>query len=194
MTRTVALALLVVAAIVTGPAAPPLAAQTPSTGAAGGAAAPDAGGSGSEAAYPYDLEHIREQLSRPSTGIDWELPEGTPVFRVDIQNRMPGIEAILGDVKALQRGPWVSSPYHQEFLDLVTPPEARASFTNSELLQVLATGLAGGLALQGLTNAIKSYVRGNRTREACDAVRTTLTELNRDRADAGLAPVYVPEC
>lgn len=183
-----------VMAVVSGPAAPPLAAQPPvASGAAVGAAAP-ASSQDDPSDFEYDLERVREELARQGSGVNWNLPDGTPVFRVDIQKKMPGIEAIIGDVKALQRGPWVSSPYHQEFLDMVTPRDVRNSFTNSELLQVLATGLAGGLALQGITSAIKNYVNGSRTREACDAVRTTLLDLNRDRVAAGLEPVFVPGC
>jgi hypothetical protein len=161
MARSARAALVVVAVLTAGPAAPPLAAQPSNgAGAAGGAAAPAPADEPPDAAYQYDLDQIREGLSRPPSGIDWAPPGGIPVFRVDIQDRAPGIEAIVGDIRALRRGPWASSPYHQQFLDMVTPPEARASFTNSELLQVLGTGLAGGRRASPARSGITSAVHG----------------------------------
>ena len=122
------------------------------------------------------------------------LPEGTPMFRVEVQEKLPDVQDWLGDPKRLQVGPTTGSAYHTEFLDMVTPPEARAVFTNSELLQVAATGAAGQLALKAIAGAIREALKNGRTREACHTVRGTLADLNVERARAGLPPVDVPEC
>jgi hypothetical protein len=173
----------------------PLAAQEPADrGAAATTAAPSPQSPADPASnLTLDLERIREGLAR-SVDYRWTLPKDLPVFRLDIREKLPGIEALIGELEQLRRGPFVASPYHQEFLDLVTPPEARASFTSGELLQVMLTGLAGRLALHGLSNAIKDAIASGREREACQAVRWTLTDLNREREAAGLSPVHVPAC
>jgi hypothetical protein len=197
MARVVGRALCVLAlGLSSAPTAPPLAAQTADAGVRPPVPVPTRP-SAADAERPetieLDLDRIRQALKR-SDSLKLDLPEGTPVFRVDVEGRLPDLRAWLGDPRQLRAGPYAGSPYHQEFLDMVTPPEARASFTNGELAQVLATGLAGGLALRGLLNAISGAIASGRSREACEEVQRTLEALNQERARAGLAPVSLPGC
>jgi hypothetical protein len=145
----------------------------------------------------HDLPRIRKELARPVSGIEWALPSGTPMFRVDIEERLPDIATWLGDPQGLRGGPMSFPSYHDEFLRMVTPPEVGAAYSNGELLQVLATGLAFGFALQQAANAVKairSGVASSRSRQACEEVAATLADLNLERAKAGLPPVPVPGC
>jgi hypothetical protein len=193
MARAGARALIVVVTIfATATAAPPLAAQ--STSSAGAtrtdkAAPVDSSGTVLET----DLNRLRLKLATGGS-LKLELPQDDPTFRVDVEAKLPSIETWLGDLKALHRGPITAPAYHAEFLDMVTPREATASFTSGELLQVLVTGLLGGLAGRALTGAVKNAVASARDERACGEVRTTLIDLNRERIAAGLDPVPVPMC
>ncbi len=145
----------------------------------------------------HDLPRIRRELARPVSGVEWTLPSGTPMFRVDIEERLPDFATWLGDPQGLRGGPMSFPSYHDEFLRMVTPPEVGAAYSNGELLQVLATGLAFGFALQQAANAVKAIRNGvasSRAREACEEVAATLADLNLERAKAGLPPVPVPGC
>jgi hypothetical protein len=145
--------------------------------------------------FEPDLERIRRGLERPDV-IDIRLPDGArPMFRVDVEGKLPDVWTWLGDPRELTRGgtPRVPS-YHEEFLRLVTPEEVRAAYTNGELAQVLATAFAGQLALNALVNGVRGAVAGTRQRRACEEVRDSLRQLNDERARAGLPPVHVPEC
>jgi hypothetical protein len=150
-------------------------------------------GTETDAKLDHDLERIRRGLARGEL-LNWELPKDRPVFRVEVEAELPDISTWLGDPRALRGGPFVFPSYHAEFLRMVTPAEATASFTNGELAQVLATGVAGGLALQGIIGAVKGAIAGARRRAACEEVRESLQQLNMERAAAGLSPVPVPEC
>lgn len=77
---------------------------------------------------------------------------------------------------------------------MVTPPEARASFTNGELLQVLLTGLVGKLAARAVAGKLKSVQQANAELAACEEVRLTLLELNVQRQIVGLPPEPVKTC
>jgi hypothetical protein len=111
-----------------------------------------------------------------------------------VESALPPIEAWLGDVRKLGAGPSVGPSFHQEFLKMVTPSDARASFTSGELLQVLLTGLAGAWAQRAAASAITHAVQGERQQTACEEVRGTMLDLNRERIQAGLVPVAVPDC
>jgi hypothetical protein len=173
-------------------AAFPLAAQSSSTaGAAAPATAPPTGQP--VATFQPDLDRIREGLAKDER-LRLDLPRDLPTYRVDIESKLPPIEAWLGDIRKLGAGPRVGPSFHQEFLNMVTPSDARASFTNGELLQVLATSLAFAWGQHTLINAIKGAVQSERSQDACAEVRHTLFELNRERVEAGLLPVFVPSC
>jgi hypothetical protein len=178
-------------------AASPLAAQSSSTSGAAntGVAAPAARTRPADptTTLTFDLDRIRRAVQRHPRLV-LTLPEAAPMFRVDIEGRLPSIEAWIGDPKSLHRGPTVSSPYHSEFLNMVTPPEATASFTNTELLQVVITGLLGKLALHTATQALKNAASARRRGEACEEVRLTVVDLNRERERRGLLPVPLPDC
>jgi hypothetical protein len=165
-----------------------VAAQTTATPADAAPAPPDA------LKLQHDLERIRRELVRPSRLNPRLPPDFKPMFRVDVQEKFPDIHAWLGEPGEL-KAPQMSMPSaHAEFLRMVTPSDATASFSNSELLQVLVTGLLGKLALQSITTGIRGAIDGNRTREACLEVRQSLIDLNYERLRAGLGPVPVPDC
>jgi hypothetical protein len=198
MVRTGARGLAVlVMALATLAAVPPLAAQPAAgSGAAWEAPAAPPGIIAGDAgpAWPlYDLDRIREQLARPRT-LALALPDDLPTFHVQIDEEMPGIETWLGDLSELAAGPPVGPAFHQQYLAMTTPPNARAAFTNGELLQVLATSLAGHYAMRGITDFFTGLVSEARSARACNEVRGTLVDLNQVRARAGLVPVPVPEC
>jgi hypothetical protein len=153
--------------------------------------------SGADASRPNsfdpDLERIREGLARGEP-LDLDLPAETATFRMEIEGTLPDISTWLGDMRALHAGPVVMSPYHAEFLRMVTPPDIRASLTNGEVAQLLATGVAGGLALRQVFAALGSALAAGRSVRACDLVRQDLIDLNIARARQGLLPVNLPAC
>jgi hypothetical protein len=149
--------------------------------------------SGRPSSFDPDLERIREGLARGKP-LDLDLPPGTATFRMEIEGTLPDISTWLGDVRALHAGPVVMSPYHAEFLRMVTPPDIRASLTNGEVAQLLATGVAGGLALRQVFAALRNALAAGRSVRACDLVRQDLIDLNFSRAREGLPPVNLPIC
>lgn len=122
---------------------------------------------------PVSLERIQEAVSRPPairTGGD------RPVFRVEVIERRPTIEDILGP--DYLRGPApASSMSHQEFLNMVTPQEFRgmAMFTNKEAITIAATSLALQWALSKAVDKLKD-ARTERAKEA--ARREVLEAMN----------------
>lgn len=143
-----------------------------------GAAAPPGTASGTETPQPdaaaiqlpVSLERIQEAVSRPPairTGSD------RPVFRVEVIERRPTIEDILGP--DYLRGPApASSMSHQEFLNMVTPQEFRgmAMFTNKEAITIAATSLALQWALSKAVDKLKEA----RTARAKEAARREVLE------------------
>lgn len=143
-----------------------------------GAAAPPGAASGTETPQPaaaaiqlpVSLERIQEAVSRPPairTGGD------RPVFRVEVIERRPTIEDILGP--DYLRGPApASSMSHQEFLNMVTPQEFRgmAMFTNKEAITIAATSLALQWALSKAVDKLKEA----RTARAKEAARREVLE------------------
>lgn len=131
-----------------------------------GTAQPDAGA----IQLPVSLERIQEAVSRPPairTGGD------RPVFRVEVIERRPTIEDILGP--DYLRGPApASSMSHQEFLNMVTPQEFRgmAMFTNKEAITIAATSLALQWALSKAVDKLKEA----RTARAKEAARREVLE------------------
>jgi hypothetical protein len=135
---------------------------------------------------PVSIDRIQRQLSktpqiRPS--------EVTPVFRVEVLGKLPPIEVLLGPDYLVGRTPATGSAMtHQEFRDMVTPPEFRgtAMFTQGEAITVMATSVALQWALQ---KAIQKYRDAKHDRER-DAARKEVEEaleaLDNARAAAGL--------
>lgn len=180
------------ALLVSVEAASPLSAQTiPLAGVDSSSSTPAPSSTVTEP-LAFDLNRVRHGLATRK-GI-FSRRRDIPVFRVEITEKMPPLEAWLGDPKKLWRGPFTASPYHQEFLDMVTPPEARASFTSGELLQVLLTGLAGKLAARAVASKLKSVKQASAELAACEEVRQTLLDLNAQRALVGLPPEPVRSC
>jgi hypothetical protein len=133
---------------------------------------------------PVSIDRIQRALAqtpriRPS--------EVTPVFRVEVLGKMPPIEVLLGPDYLVGKTP-ASGMTHQEFRDMVTPPEFRgtAMFTQGEAMTVMATATLLQWTLQ---KAIQKYrdARRESDREAARReVEEALAALDRARAAAGL--------
>lgn len=136
---------------------------------------------------PVDLERIQKALARtPMLRFD---DQNRPVFRVQVFGEKPTIDDILG--KDWAKGP---VPYggmtHQEFLNMVTPTEARgySGFTNKEGMTVAATSLVLQWTLQKAIRKFKE-TKDEREREAArKEVMDALNALEEARAKAGLLP------
>jgi hypothetical protein len=136
---------------------------------------------------PVDLDRIQRALAKtPMLRFD---EQNRPVFRVQVFGEKPTIDDILGPDWA--KGP---VPYggmtHQEFLNMVTPTEARgyAGFTNKEGMTVAATSFLLQWTLQ---KAIRKFneTTDERAREAArKEVVDALNALEEARAKAGLPP------
>ena len=134
---------------------------------------------------PVDLDRIQRALAQtPRLQFD---AQNRPVFRVQVFGEKPTIDDILGPDWA--KGP---VPYggmtHQEFLNMVTPVEARgyAGFTNKEGMTVAATSFLLQWTLQ---KAIRKFneTQDEREREAArKEVLDALNALEEARAKAGL--------
>ena len=134
---------------------------------------------------PVDLDRIQRALAK------------TPILRFDDQNRQVFRVQVFGDKPTIDDilGPgWNAGPVpygsmsHQEFLNMVTPTEARgyAGFTNKEGMTVAATSLALQWTLQ---KAIRKFKETENEREREAARREVLDALNaleEARAKAGL--------
>ena len=134
---------------------------------------------------PVDLDRIQRALAKtPMLRFD---DQNRPVFRVQVFGDKPTIDDILGP--GWQTGPVpYGSMSHQEFLNMVTPTEARgyAGFTNKEGMTVAATSLALQWTLQ---KAIRKFKETQNEREREAARREVLDALNaleEARAKAGL--------
>lgn len=133
---------------------------------------------------PVSLDRIQRALSKPAP---IQLKEQTPVFRLEVFGRKPTLEDILGEKF------WIGpTPYggmtHQEFLDMVTPPEARpyGGFTGGHLLAEIGLTYAEQWALK---QAIRKFrdAREEHEREAArKEVMEALAALEKARREAGL--------
>jgi hypothetical protein len=98
------------------------------------------------------------------------------VFRIEILERKPTLEEILGS--DYLRGPVPAAGLsHQEFLNMVTPDEFRgvAMFTNKEAMTIAATSLALQWALLKAVDTL----RDARTERAKEAARQEVAEAMR---------------
>ena len=165
-----------------------LAAQSATPGTAAPPAAEAQAAAPQPGELPVSIDRIREALSHPPT----IRPDAVqPVFRVEVIGRMPSLEVMLG--KEFWKGGTAPTPggavmTHQEFLDMVRPPEFRgtAMYTQGEAITIMATSLALQWALQ---KAIQKYreARDERAKEdARKEVQEALAALDKARAAAGL--------
>jgi hypothetical protein len=139
---------------------------------------------------PVSLDRIRRGLERKPTGV---FNPDRPTFQVYIEGRLPTFAEFYAG-ETFEGGPsgWVPRG-HQEFLDMVTPPEAQpfGAFTGTDLLLVGAQSLATGLVANALFNALPRAIReGQRSRAEAAArreVQEVLAELARREAVAAAA-------
>ena len=116
------------------------------------------------------LDRIQEAVSRPRA-INPETSR--PVFRIEIIDRKPNVEEILGS--DYLRGPVPAGGLlHQEFLDMVTPDEYRgmAMFSNKEAMTIAATSMALQWAVLKAIDKLKKA----HTERAKEAARQEVAE------------------
>jgi hypothetical protein len=115
-----------------------------------------------------------------------------PTFRSGVTEHRPGYFDLPPLFAPEKAPPTWSAGWHNEFLNMVTPPEFRTwqAFTNTDLLEVSLTSLAGALAGKA-TQAVKDA----RQRAREDAARREVDEqLAAFLAARGLGvPQVVPE-
>jgi hypothetical protein len=133
---------------------------------------------------PVSVDRIQRALAqtpqiRPS--------EVTPVFRVEVLGKMPPIEVLLGPDYLIGKTP-ASGMTHQEFRDMVTPPEFRgtAMFTQGEAITVMATSIALQWALQKAIQKFRDAKLAREKEAARKEVEEALAALDKARAAAGL--------
>ena len=133
---------------------------------------------------PVSVDRIQRALAqtpqiRPS--------EVTPVFRVEILGKLPPIEVLLGPDYLVGKTP-AAGMTHQEFRDMVTPPEFRgtAMFTQGEAITVMATSLALQWALQKAIQKFRDATQAREREAARKEVEEALAALDKARAAAGL--------
>lgn len=173
------LALAAGAGAQTAPAAPR--ATAPAAASASPGEPPDAD-------LPVSLDRIRRGLSRQDTLASAAAQQWRPMFRVEVDGELPSFSAFIGEGESLTGpSPW-GSMTHSDFLQMVTPPQARSfgASTNSDLLQVLATSLLSGFAVQGVMSAVQAVpdiIRRGREAAARREVQQVLQELERRRLE-----------
>jgi hypothetical protein len=125
-------------------------AQNASEAPARSAVAP-AGDAALADALPVSLDRIRRQLARePVLILDRE-----PTFRSGVtERRSPDFDRANLDSARTQAPVWQTG-WHDEFVNMVTPPEFRQwqAFTGTDLLQVAATSVVQALAGKAITAA-----------------------------------------
>ncbi len=137
-------------------------------------------------ALPISLERISEQLEKPPV---LDLSATRPTFRLQIFGTRPrwstGIDW-LGTANG--RTPPAGSPWHDQFLNMVTPPQARSfgAFEGTDLLQVMATSFAQGLVAGAVTGKIKATLRNRRERAAREEVDAAIAAWRKEQ-DAAAA-------
>jgi len=79
-------------------------------------------------------------------------------------------------------------PWHDQFLNMTTPPEARSfgAFEGTDLLQVMATSLVQRLATETVVGAIKAAFRDRRERQAKEEVDAAIEAWKKEREAAAL--------
>jgi hypothetical protein len=132
-------------------------------------------------ALPISLERIGEGLERAPV-IDLEALR--PTFRVQIVGARPrwtlGIDW-LGTEEGIK--PPAGTPWHNQYLNMVTPPQARSfgAFEGTDLLQVVGTSFVQALAAGLVTGKIKSAVQARRERRAREEVDAAIAAWKKER-------------
>ena len=137
-------------------------------------------------ALPVDLEKIQRAVTQPPA---IRQQTDRPVFRVEVIERKPTIEDLLGEDYLIGPVPY-GGMTHAEFLSMVTPAEFRgmAMFSNREAITIAATSLALQWALSKAVDKLKS-ARTERAKEAARReVIDAMNQLEEARKKAGLPP------
>lgn len=129
---------------------------------------------------PYSLDRIKEELEKePLLTLDLN---GLPVFRLEVIERRPRTFELSGQFDV----PWRPRPgmpaWHDEFLRMVTPEEARPwspLFTSGEIAQLAGTSLAS-LGVMELAAAAARRWSAARRRAAEAAAREEVDEALRE--------------
>ena len=168
-----------------------------------------------EARLPVSIDRIRRGLEQPAEPLtplklgeiplptlepkERETEEGkaTATFKVRIEASRFELPPFMETLKQeFEPVPW-GGIYHHEMMQMMTPPDFRGSapFTNSELLQVLATSFATALALRAGSWALgeaTDWMRLQREEEARRQVQEELEEFRRKAAE-GTKPANPPK-
>jgi hypothetical protein len=137
------------------------------------------------AAETWSIARIRDALARERV-----LVIRQPTFRTGITERRPSSFDLTEDTKRVGEPPIWNGGWHNEFVSMVTPPEYRTwqAFTNTDLLQLSATGLAAALAGKALVG-VNDWRQAAREAAARDEVDRALAEFLSTRAGATRAIV-----
>jgi hypothetical protein len=144
---------------------------------------------GDSADLPVSLDRIRRGLAQADTLQRAAARQRQPMFRIEVDGELPSFSTFIAEGESLASpAPW-GGMTHAEFLTMVTPPQARAfgASTNGDLLQVLATSLLGGYAIQGasaLIGKVPDLIRQGREAAARREVQQALADLERRRREA----------
>ena len=135
---------------------------------------------------PISLARISEELGKTPA---LELGATRPTFRVQIFGTRPRWTTPIDWLGTADgRRPPAGAPWHTQFVDMVTPPEARGfgAFQGTDLLQVMGTSLVQGLAAGAVIGKIKSTVKERRERKAREEVDAAIAAW-RTEQDAAAA-------
>lgn len=140
------------------------------------------------AGLPVSIERIRRELARADTLRRAADRQRQPMFRIEVDGELPSFSTFIAEGESLSApAPW-GGMTHAEFLGMVTPPQARSfgASTNSDLLQLVATSLLTGYAMQGTSSIIgkiPDIIRKGREAAARREVQQALANLERSRRE-----------
>ena len=124
------------------------------------------------AAGGVSVENVRKALAaHGQSGVTFDVVDGVPTFRMSVS----GHRTFMPDFKSTLKQDWQPvAPgmlYHAEFINMVTPPQARpyGAFLNGELLQVMA-------------DTMKNYYLQQATIKGIQAIKTAVRESREARA------------
>jgi hypothetical protein len=116
---------------------------------------------------PISLDRIQGRLEK-TPALNLHLMR--PVFRAEVvQKRSDWFRDIDWLGSDVRLPPATAPQWHNEFLNMVTPPEARPysqALTQNELLQITATSIVQALVTQSLVPKVKAAAQRRREAEA----------------------------